>query len=128
MRTLRSQRGLGWFGLLWVFLSLAFVAICVIKIGPLYLNEMNVSRAVERVAVDPEMANAEPGVIREALGRQWATDYIDEQQISYKDVRVKRTANGRMLVYDYEARVDMFYDIGVFIRFNREYPMRNSQT
>lgn len=119
---------MGMVGIAWLLLSIAFVAICVIKVGPLYLNEMNVSRAVERVASDPEMANAEPAAIREALGKQWATDYIDEQQISYKDVRVKRTAEGRVLTYDYEGRVDMFYDIGVYVHFLREYPMRNSAT
>ncbi|HKY89701.1 MAG TPA: DUF4845 domain-containing protein [Nevskiaceae bacterium] len=113
---------------MWVLGTIAFIAICVIKIGPLYLNEMNVARCVERVASDPGMANAEPAVVREALAKQWAVDYIDENQISYKDVRVKRTAEGRSLTYDYEARVDMFYDIGVYIHFVREYPMRNSRT
>jgi hypothetical protein len=126
MRTRSGERGMGMVGIAWLLLTIAFIAICVIKIGPLYLNEMNVSRAVERVATDPEMANAEPGAIREALARQWAVDYIDEQQISYKDVRVKRTTDGRLLTYDYEARVEMFYDIGVYIHFVRDYPMRNS--
>jgi hypothetical protein len=113
-------------GIAWLLLTVAFLAICVIKVGPLYLNEMNVSRAVERVANDPELANAEPAAIRESLARQWATDYIDEQQISWKDVRVKRTADGRVLQYDYEGRVDMFYDIGVYVHFVRDYPMRKS--
>jgi hypothetical protein len=120
------QRGLGWFGLLFVFGTLAFVAICVIKIGPLYLNQFTVAAAVKGVADDPELANAEPAVIRDRLRARWDVDYID--QLDYKDIKLKRTDRGRVLSYDYEARVNLFYNIYVAIQFKEELPMRASAT
>lgn len=124
MRTPQRQRGLGWFGMLFVFGTLAFVVICVIKVGPLYLNQFTVAKAVKGVAEDPEMANADALVIRDRLRARWDVDYID--QVDYKDIKIKRTDRGRLLSYDYEARVNLFYNITIAIQFKGDEPMRNS--
>jgi hypothetical protein len=124
MRMPAKQRGLGWFGMLFVFATIAFVAIVVIKVGPLYLNQMTVERIVKRVADDPDMANAEPQTIRDALQRGWDVDYVD--QLDPKDVKIKRTERGRTLSYDYEARVNLFYNVYVVIQSEGEEPMRKS--
>ena len=118
------QRGMGWFGLLLVFAAIGFIAICVIKVGPLYLNHMTVARVVSNVADDPEMANADVRQIRSALERRWAIDYID--QLDFKDVKVKRSSRGRMLSYDYEARVNLFYNVYVVIHFKNDHMMRGA--
>lgn len=124
MRSPAKQRGLGWFGMMFVFGAIAFVAIVAIKVGPLYLNQMTVERIVKRVAEDPDMANAEPQAIRDALQRGWDVDYVD--QLDPKDIKIKRTERGRTLSYDYEARVNLFYNIFVVVQFEGSEPMRNS--
>lgn len=121
--SLKRQRGMGWFGLLLIVAAIAFVAIVVIKVGPLYLNHMTVARVVKNVADDPEMANANVQQIRIALQRRWDIDYID--QIEARDIKVKRGAAGRMLSYDYEARVSLFYNIYVVVHFKADHLMRN---
>lgn len=119
----RRQRGMGWFGLMLVFAAIGFLAIVVIKVGPLYLNHMTVVRVVSNVADDPEMGNANAQQIRSALQRRWDIDYIE--QIEARDIKVKRSALGRMLAYDYEARVKLFYNIYVVVHFKDEHLMRN---
>lgn len=122
MRTLKRQRGLGLLGLIFVLGTLAFVAVVVIKVGPLYLNEMTVATAVKGVAEDPELAGAELVMIRNRLQRRWDIDYIE--QVEPKQVRLKRVSNGRVLFYDYEARVNLFYNIDIVVRFKNEVAMR----
>ncbi|MGQ0619698.1 MAG: DUF4845 domain-containing protein [Panacagrimonas sp.] len=126
LRIPARQRGIGWVGLLFVLGALAFVAIVVIKVGPLYLNQMTVERIVKRVAEDPEMATADPLTIRDALQRGWDADYVD--QLKPRDIKIKRTERGRTLIYDYEARVHLFYNIFVVVEFAGQEPMRNSGT
>ena len=50
MNARTSQLGLGLWSGLYLFGSIAFIALCGIKIGPLYLNEFTVSKAVRDVA------------------------------------------------------------------------------
>ncbi|MGQ0699776.1 MAG: DUF4845 domain-containing protein [Panacagrimonas sp.] len=124
-RSIERQRGMGWLSLLFVFGAIAFVVLVGIKVGPLYLNNMTVKGVVEGVASDPAMANADASQIRDALGRRWDIDYID--QIAAKDIKIKRTTRGRVLAYDYEARVELFYNIDVVVHFEGEATMPASQ-
>ena len=121
-KSLKRQRGLGWFGLLFVFGTIAFAALIAIKVGPLYMNHMTMVRNVKSVADDETMGAAEPHAIRRALEARWDIDYIN--QIDDKDIKIKRSDKGRVLAYDYEARVNLFYNVFVVIHFAGEHPMR----
>lgn len=118
----RRQRGLGWFGLLFVFGTIAFFAIIVVKVGPLYLNEGTVIRVVKGVADNPDYSNAPPSEIRKTLERRWDIDYINH--LDDRDVKIKRGPMGRMLSYDYEARVNLFYNVWVAVKFKNDFPMK----
>ena len=122
VKSLKRQQGLGWFGMLFVFAAIAFVAIIVIKVGPLYMNHMTMVRNVKAVADDVAMGAAEPSQIRRALESRWDVDYIT--QIDDKDIKIKRSEKGRVLAYDYEARVNIFYNVFVVIHFHGEHAMR----
>ncbi len=122
VKSLERQRGLGWFGMLFVFGTIAFLAILVIKVGPLYLNQGTVIKVVKGVADNPDYANASPQEIRSTLERRWDIDYIN--QLDDKDVKIKRSAKGRTLSYDYEARVNLFYNVFVVIHFKDDFPMK----
>jgi len=121
-KSIKRQRGLGWFGLLFVFGTIAFFAIIAIKVGPLYLNHANVMKIVAGVAENEDYANASPQEIRSTLQKRWDVDYIN--QIEAKDVKIKRGAKGRMLSYDYEARVNLFYNVFVVLHFKDDFVMK----
>lgn len=121
-KSLKHQRGLGWFGLTFVFGTIAFFAIIAIKVGPLYLNHFNVVKIVKGVADNADYANASPQEIRTTLERRWDIDYVN--QLDDKDVKIKRGPKGRMLSYDYEARVNLFYNVFVVIHFKDDFVMK----
>lgn len=124
MKSRRSQLGLTLWSGLYLFGSLAFIALCGIKIGPLYLNEFTINRAVRDVASQASVVGSEVDVaaVRSALQRRWDIDYID--QLEPRDIKVVRTAAGLFLSYDYDAEVPLFANIIVVARFNADIPLR----
>lgn len=125
MQLRHRQKGLGWFGLLFVFAVIGFTAIVVAKCFPIYMNQMKVASALSKVASNPEIGNAEGGeAVRKALQKFWDVD--DITRLDYKDVKIKRSDRGRFMVYDYEAKERLFYNIYIVIHFKGEVPLRSA--
>jgi len=124
MKFARTQRGLGLWSGLFVFGTIGFIALCVIKVGPLYLNEFSVQKAVRDVASKEGSSGGQADVtaIRSALQRRWDIDYIS--QIEPKDIKVVRKSNGIFLTYDYDAEVSLFANVSVVAHFSNEVPLR----
>lgn len=124
MKARTSQLGLSLWSGLYLFGSIAFIALCGIKIGPLYLNEFTVNRAVRDVAAQASVVGSDVDVaaVRSALQKRWDIDYID--QIEPRDIKVVRTAGGLFLSYDYDAEVPLFANIIVVARFADDIPLR----
>lgn len=123
MRLRSRQKGMGWFGLLFLFAVLGLFAIVGAKTLPLYLNQMKIASSVTKVASDPSNASAEAGELRKSLQRFWDIESIDT--LEPKDIKVKRTEQGRFLSYDYEARTHLFYNISLVLHFKEDAPLRN---
>ena len=124
---LRSrQQGIGWFGLLFVFAVLGFFTVVGMKVLPLYLNQMKIASSVSKVAGDASQADSEVGELRKSLQRYWDIESIDT--LTPKDIKVKRTEQGRFLSYDYEAREHLFYNVYVVIHFQADVPLRKQNS
>lgn len=124
MQLRHRQKGLGWFGLLFVFGVIAFVAIVGAKCLPIYLNQMKLQSALNKVASEADGGGDEERgaqMLRITLQRYWDID--DITRIQPKDIKVKRTERGRFMVYDYEAKERLFYNIYIVIHFAGEVPM-----
>lgn len=124
MKLAHAQRGLSLWSGLFVFGTIGFIALCVIKVGPLFLNEFSVKRAVHDIASKEGSVGGQVDVaaIRAALQRRWDIDYIS--QIEPKDIKVIRNGSGLFLSYDYEAEVSLFGNISVVARFKDDVPLR----
>lgn len=120
MNSRHRQRGLGWFGFLILCGAIAFIAMTVMTVMPLYLNQMNVTRAVHAVAASGKATS--PSQVRSELQHYWDVDYMDNA-LTPSGVVLKRTDKGRFLHYDYEARGHLFYNISVVIDFSEDVPI-----
>jgi hypothetical protein len=116
MNLRQRQRGIGWFGLLFVFGMVAFVALVTMRCLPIYLNQMKIAKAVHNVASDLSLASSQEGTeIYKSLQRYWDVDSIDT--LKPHDIKITRTDRGRMMSYKYEARAPLFYNISILIEF-----------
>jgi len=115
------QRGLTFWGLLF----LAFVFGCFILFGfktiPVYLNQLTVAADVRKVARSGDFNPDDPQGIIRALQRQWDIDYI--KYLDPSESHVDNTANGHALQYDYEVRQHLFYNIDLVMEFQDTIPI-----
>ncbi|AXQ30221.1 DUF4845 domain-containing protein [Solimonas sp. K1W22B-7] len=119
MQLRHRQKGIGWFGLLFIFGTIAFVAIVGGKCFPLYMNQFKLQSALNKVATGGNLANDDAGAsLRSELQRYWDID--DITRILPKDIKLRRNERGRFLIYDYEAREKLFYNIFIVIHFQGE--------
>jgi hypothetical protein len=112
------QRGLGWLGLIMLFAGLGFVLLVGFQVLPVYLNQMKITRAVNAVASDAPATVTE---VRSALQRYW--DIEDIKDLAPRDVKVIRSASGRILSYDYEARRHLFANVSLVLEFGEDVPV-----
>lgn len=125
MRLAESQRGMGFLGWVFVLGLIGFAALLTMKLVPVYSDRMSMQRALQEVASNPENTNKSVFEIRKTLQRFWDIDYIDTVQP--QDIDVVRQKNGRrVLAYDYEARVHLFYNFDLVVSFKGEVPMVQS--
>ena len=92
MKSRKSQLGLTLWSGLYLFGSIAFIVLCGIKIGPLYLNEFTVNRAVRDVAAQASVIGSEVDVaaVRSSLQKRWDIDYIDPARTARHQGRAHR--------------------------------------
>ena len=118
----KHQRGLGMFGLLFVFAVIGFVTLIVMRCWPIYLNQMKIAKAISSVSKDGDVANGQDSeVLRRPLERFWDTDSID--YLEYKKVKLIRSDRGRAIQYSYEARAPLFYNISLVMEFADTVPV-----
>ncbi len=119
----RTQRGIGLFGFIGLVGLIGFIALVTMKVLPLYLNEMKIARAVNSVANDPENGDKDSHYIYDRLQRRW--DVEDTKILLVKDVQISKEKDSRRhLKYDYDARVNLFYNVYVVVNFKGDEPMR----
>lgn len=115
-KSIDRQRGLGWFGLLFVFGTIAFFAIIVVKVGPLYLNHGTMTQALNSIA--KQQSGSDLSELRRVMQGRWDVDYI--KHIKPQEIKLKQKNDGRYLVYEYEPSVNLFYNVFVVIKFKGE--------
>ncbi|HVT35877.1 MAG TPA: DUF4845 domain-containing protein [Nevskiaceae bacterium] len=120
-----KQRGMGWFGLMFMFILIGFFGLVGMKCWPIVFNEAKLERAVKSVAHDPEVAAAEaPEKVRSALQKWWNVE--DIEFLLPADVKVRNTGNGRVLAYDYWAQTNLFKNVYVSFHYTHEEPFPKS--
>ncbi len=118
MQSKRRQQG--FFKLFFIFGSIAFVATVGIKLFPLYANQLKLDRAVKQVATE---GSIDPLAVRNSLQRRW--DIEDITQILPKDIKIERNGSGGgALMYDYEARTHLFYNVDLVLKFDGSAPVK----
>jgi hypothetical protein len=124
MRTFRGQRGLGLFGFIFVLALIGFVALLVIKVMPLYLNQMTLKRDLSEVAsqVNSSGSEIDIGELKRTIEKRFDIDYIS--QLEAKDIKVTNNEKGVVMGYDYEARANLFSNVFIVIHFKDDIPLR----
>jgi len=114
----RRQAGITFIGWLFLMVPVAIVGYCVIRLTPVYLNSMKVSKALKETAGDfkgEEQIN--PTAVRVALEKRFDVDSIDFPDV--KSVLIARDGTQWVLTSNYEDKVALFKNISLLVQFDK---------
>jgi hypothetical protein len=118
----KNQRGITLIGWLFLLVPLAVCAYAGIRVAPIYLNYMKVSRALEQVAQEYEaQESVSMMLIRNSLEKR-----LDIESVTYptaKDVGVRRDGKGWVLEAKYEDVAPLFSNVSLLLAFDKSVPI-----
>ena len=88
----KRQRGMTFLGILTILIILGAAIYGGIRAVPVYLEYMEVSRAMEQVKDEHSAIETSAQMIRNSLERRW--DVEDIKGLSWKEVEIKKTSEG----------------------------------
>jgi hypothetical protein len=113
-----KQRGITMIGWLILLVPIAILGYAGIRLAPLYLNYMKVTRSIEQTATqlkDDESVSAQS--IRNTLQK-----HFDIESVSYpevKDLQVRRDGQIWLIQATYEDIAPLFANISLLIKFDK---------
>jgi hypothetical protein len=114
----QRQTGITMIGWLFLLVPVALCVYCVIRLTPVYLNSMKVSKALQETATEfkgEEQLNQ--ATVRVALEKRFDVDSIDFPDV--KTVSIAREDGVWVLSSNYEDTVKLFSNISLLVQFDK---------
>jgi Domain of unknown function (DUF4845) len=111
------QRGATLLGMAIIVGILGFALYAVIRLTPLYLEYMAVSRALEQTADEHKGEATSPQELRNSLDRRWTIE--DIASIEPKDIEIKKAGTGFTMRAYYEAQAPFLGNLFLLARFDK---------
>jgi len=115
------QRGMTFIGLLMILALVGVLGYAGIRLVPVYLNYMKVTRTLEQVAVEFKGEPADPGRIRTALDRHWTIEDISE--VTPKDIEITKEGDGVVMHASYSQSVSFLGNVSLTATFDKTVPI-----
>ena len=113
----KHQRGVTAIGWLILLIPVAICAYAGIRIGPLYLNYMNVVHSLNMVSGEIDNGTATAAAIRAAVGKHFDVEYISYPDI--KDLKITRDNGTWKVEANYDDQAPLFANVGLLITFDK---------
>jgi len=113
-----SQRGITFIGWLFLLLPLALCVYAVIRLTPIYLNYMNVSKAISQIVSESrggDTTNAQ--ALHVSIEKRFDIEGI--QHPTAQDIDVHREGDHWVLIADYEEVVPMVANVSLLVQFHK---------
>jgi len=113
------QAGITFIGWLFLLAPLAVVGYAAIRLTPVYLNYMKVTKALEQTATENKgESQINPAAIRVALEKRFDIEAVNYPEVS--DVKIVRDGEKRWeLSVNYDDIVPMFAGISLLVHFEK---------
>jgi hypothetical protein len=118
-----KQRGATFLGMLTIGAILGLALYAGIRLVPLYLDNMAVTRALNDIAKNLQGSTPTPTAIRKALDARWAIDYISS--VSVKDIEITPVKDGMEMRATYDGRAPFFANIYFVVEFDKAVVIEN---
>ena len=114
---MHKQRGITFIGLVFVIVTLGFVAVMGMKLMPAYLEYFSVKKAIIKLSKEPSFASMSKKDIVDEFDRSATID--DIKVVAGKDLEVSKDDAGKPLVsIEYQATVPLIANVSALIDFS----------
>lgn len=114
LRHLHRQQGMTLMGIVMVLMVIGFGALCGIKLGPIYLDNMTIGSVIQSEAGTPDMRKKSKRDIIKSLEKRLLINGLDEYA---KEAVVVQSDGQYELVLDYERRINFIGNVDVVLVF-----------
>jgi hypothetical protein len=114
MNVSRSQRGLSFISVMVMMILFGFVALFVIKLVPVYIENFNIRSALDSFRTDPGGYTSQMDV-QTALAKRFSIN--DIRSVEPSDVLVEPDGKDFALTLEYEARVPFVSNVSLVVKF-----------
>lgn len=123
MQTRNKQRGMTFWGMLFVLAVFAFVVFLIFKLFPVYMGDFKVKAAMDSLAKQQDVGSMGKPEIIVALQRRFDVDNIDHVDLK-RDLTIEASGRGKIIRIHYEALVPMIANISLLAEFDHSREVR----
>ena len=112
-----DQYGMTYAGMLLLMIFIAVIAIVVIKVMPLYMENLKVESSLKSLAEEARNSQSSmvPAVLEKHLLSRLAVNDVDH--VTRDDIKITKEGNKTVINISYEARVPLFYNLDIVAKF-----------
>lgn len=114
----RAQRGVTFLGWLMLLVPVAVVVYAGIRLTPLYLNYLRVTRSLERLSDQQDAQDINAQSLRSSLDKSFDIETI--QYPSTKDIDIHRDGDHWVAIADYQDLAPLFGNLSLVVQFHKE--------
>ncbi len=112
----RRQLGMTFIGLLCILAMVGIIGYAGVRLLPLYLNYMKVTKTMSMTAEEVKGENADPGKVRGILERHWEVE--DPTDVDYKDIEITKDESGIVMHVAYNDSADFIANVSLAVHFD----------
>ena len=113
-----SQRGITFIGWLVLLVPVAILVYAGIRLTPIYLNYMRVSKSLAELVSENKGETSSADGLRNSLGKHFDIEGIEKPSV--KDIDIHREAGHWVAISDYEDVAPMFGNISLLVAFHKQ--------
>ncbi len=117
----RRQAGITAIGFLFVAGVFGFVGLAAIRLVPMYMQELTLSKVLDDIHNEFNGKGPTPGAIRDALSRRFDVEGIT---LPKEDVKITQADDGYQVRIQHENRAHYLADIWLVVSFDKQIQIR----
>ena len=112
----KGESGMSLLSIICILFILGFVAICLIRMVPPYVEYLTVKSIISKIAMEPDSTMETSATIRRKIANTFNSNQIYE--LAPEDVEVYRSKGKIYIDGDYEVRMPIVWRIDAILKFD----------
>jgi hypothetical protein len=119
---MKKQQGASTLGILIVVLFFGALVTLVVKLGPIYLDDLTIQEAIESLEKTDNLGKMRKAEVRGLIRKRLSVNNV--RDFDEKLIKIEKEGDVVLINVDYEKRTGLFRNVDAIVSFNHAYEMR----